>query len=90
MMMTAANMQTILFKINMAPFVDSSFNSSADVLPNHEKTLNAQMVSRPGRLFGFSPILFWFKLIGLICMIMYFILIYVVMETQVYNDLNSY
>ena len=48
MMMTAANMQTILFKVNMAPFVDSSFNSSAYVLPNHEQTLNAQTVSRLG------------------------------------------
>ena len=34
------------FVQDMASFVDSSFNSS--VLPNHEKTLNAQTVSRLG------------------------------------------
>ena len=42
MMRTTANIQTILFKVNTASFVDSSFNTSANVLPNHEKTLNAQ------------------------------------------------
>ena len=42
MMMTTANIQTILFKVNTASFVDSSFNKSADVLPKHEKTLNAR------------------------------------------------